>query len=62
MVYNAQDCWVLGFRLSLGVLENTNEHNVSETESVYVLSWGVGDTYSVGSVTKSYPVIEVSSF
>jgi hypothetical protein len=35
MVYtrNTQDYWVFGLRPSSGILENTKEHNVSETGS-----------------------------
>jgi hypothetical protein len=44
MVYNTQDYWVFGLRPSSGILKNTKEHNVSETGSVSVLMWEVGDT------------------
>jgi hypothetical protein len=40
MVYNTQNYWVFGLRLSSGILE-TRKHNVSETGSVSVLRrWG----------------------
>jgi hypothetical protein len=36
-------------------IKNIKKHNVSETGSVFVFSWGEGDTCSVGSLRKSYP-------
>jgi hypothetical protein len=53
MVFNTQDYWVFGLCPPSGILEDTEEHNLSETGSVSILSWGVGVTYSVGSVRKS---------
>jgi hypothetical protein len=43
---NTQNYCVLGLCPSSGI----RRHNVSETESVSVLRWGGGDTYSVGSL------------
>jgi hypothetical protein len=39
---------------SSGILYTT-KHSVSEAGSVSVLRWGEGDTYSLGSFTKSWP-------
>jgi hypothetical protein len=36
MAYNTQNYWVFGLCPSSGILE-TREHNVSETEPVYVV-------------------------
>jgi hypothetical protein len=36
MAYNIQNYWVFGLCPSSGILKS-REHNVSETESVYVL-------------------------
>jgi hypothetical protein len=35
--------WTFGLRPSSGILKDTKEHNVSETVSVSVLRWGVGN-------------------
>jgi hypothetical protein len=53
MVYITQNYCVLGLCLSSGILE-TRKHNISETGSVCVLRWGEEDTYSVGSLRKSW--------
>jgi hypothetical protein len=37
-----RDYWVFGLCPSSGILKNTKEHNVSETESLSVLRWGGG--------------------
>jgi hypothetical protein len=49
MMYNTrtQDYWGFGLWYS-------KEHSVLETGSVSVSDEGVGDTYSVGSVRKSF--------
>jgi hypothetical protein len=44
--------WVPGPCPSCGILD-IRKHNVPETGSVTVLSWGEGNTYSVGSLRKS---------
>jgi hypothetical protein len=54
MVYNTQNCWLLGLCPSTGILKKIREHDVLETGSVSVLTWR-GDTYSVGSLRKSEP-------
>jgi hypothetical protein len=54
MVCNTQDYWVFGLCPSSGILEAT-KHNVSETGSVSILSWGMKGTYSTGSIRKSKP-------
>jgi hypothetical protein len=38
---------------SFGILENTKEHSVSETGSLFILMSDVGDAYSVGFIRKS---------
>jgi hypothetical protein len=42
--------WTLSIVWLLG---DTKKHNVLETGSVSILRWGVGDTYSVGSISGS---------
>jgi hypothetical protein len=54
MVYKTQNYWVFGLCPSSGIVE-TRKHNVSETGSVSVLRWEGINTYSVGSLRKSYP-------
>jgi hypothetical protein len=52
MGYNTQNHWVIGI-FPLSRILNTRKHNVSETDSVSVLSLGEGDLYSVGSLRES---------
>jgi hypothetical protein len=48
-----QNYWVFGLCPSSVILK-TGEHNVSEIGSVSIFRW-VGDTYSVGPLTKIWP-------
>jgi hypothetical protein len=50
MVYDTQDCWVLGLSPSSGILKNNKEHNVSD--ALPSSGEGVEGIYSVGSVRK----------
>jgi hypothetical protein len=61
MVYDARDWCIFEPRLSIGILNNTKHHLLSEPGIVSVLEWGVGDTYSTGSFIKNWPMINVCS-
>jgi hypothetical protein len=54
MVYNTRNYWVFGRSPSSDIPKNAKEHNVSKTGCVSILSLGVGDTFSVESVRKSW--------
>jgi hypothetical protein len=53
MVYNTQNHWAWGLRVSFWILI-AREHNVSEIESVSVFRWREGDIYSVIEVRSFY--------
>jgi hypothetical protein len=48
-----RDYWVFGLRSSSGILKNSEEHKVSETDLFPSSDEGLGDTYFVGSFTNS---------
>jgi hypothetical protein len=53
MVYNTQDYIIFGLLTSSSFLKVPREYNVSETWSVPVFRWRVGNTYSIGSIRKN---------
>jgi hypothetical protein len=55
MAYNTQDYWVFGLRPSSGILNNTKEQNVSETESFSDLS-------EVWETTTLFGTLEITNF
>jgi hypothetical protein len=52
MLNNNQSYWDFGLCPSFGIL-TTKEHNVSETESISVLQWGVDTSSELGSLERA---------